>query len=79
MTSYDLTSARIGFLGAGQMATALAAGIQPHHIHLSIDTNEACAGPAFLLEMLDYMAHESPGAASVATTVPAATAVPSST
>jgi len=43
-------------------ATALAAGIQPHHIHLSIDTNEACAGPAFLLEMLDYMAHESPGA-----------------
>ncbi|MFN8494354.1 MAG: enolase C-terminal domain-like protein [Caldilineaceae bacterium] len=43
-------------------ATALAAGIQPHHIHLSIDTNEACSGPDFLLEMLDYMAHESPGA-----------------
>lgn len=43
-------------------STALAAGVQPKQIHLSIDPNEACAGPDFLLELLDYLASESPAA-----------------
>ncbi|CAN5382114.1 mandelate racemase/muconate lactonizing enzyme family protein [soil metagenome] len=43
-------------------ATGLAAGLAPNQIHLSIDPNEACASPDFLLEMMDCMAMESPAA-----------------
>ncbi len=42
--------------------TALAAGLAPSQIHLSIDPNEACASPDYLLEMLDWMAVEAPAA-----------------
>lgn len=42
--------------------TARASDIQPDRIHLSIDPNEACACPDFLIELLDVMASESPAA-----------------
>lgn len=40
--------------------TAVEAGVHPQRIHLSLDPNEACAGPDFLIEMLEQLAWDCP-------------------
>jgi len=42
--------------------TAVQAGASPTAIHLSLDPNEACAHPDFLLEMIDRLARDHPAA-----------------
>jgi len=48
-----------GRLGA-VYTTAVHAGARPEAIHLSLDPNEACAHPDFLLEMLERLAWDCP-------------------
>lgn len=40
--------------------TAIQAGMSPEAIHLSLDPNEACTGPEFLVEMLERLAWDCP-------------------
>lgn len=70
--SYGLTSFKLKIRGqdpvadaqrvAAVFATACAAGLSPDYIHLSLDPNEGCEGPAFLLTLLDLLESESPAA-----------------
>lgn len=42
--------------------TAVEAGVSPANVHLSLDPNEACAHPDFLLELFERVAHDCPAA-----------------
>jgi L-alanine-DL-glutamate epimerase-like enolase superfamily enzyme len=45
---------------AAVYATAVAAGIQPAQIHLSLDPNEVCPGPDYLLELFERLQRDAP-------------------
>lgn len=47
---------------AAVYTTAVAAGIQPAQVHLSLDPNEVCPGPDYLLELFERLQRDAPPA-----------------